>query len=366
MTQRSVIWIALAFAFIGGVLKLADFSHSRPSEPAPATEPHSAASHRPPATDGATARSSRSRPDEVGASGAVAADPDDDRRLAREDRAHDGSSSRTVESRSGAATANRMEPEVHAFHRFESRRARAPRHGGRAGGGGLRAGAVGAEGGAVLDAPSPAGGGTMAGAPTAAGGANGKGAPTPGQPATPTDVVYASGETEQYPTNGQVEVPDVSVSGRSGTLSFWMQPTWGAGSQDDASLVMLGDRMQVIKNVNFLRFEWQDDNNIEGGLGMPITDWKPGDWHQVTTTWAGNQFSLYVDGKLIGQANNYAGNFALPDDTRLYVGSDFPASRPVASGTIGGVDLRNRSMAAGEVANQYAQALAGKSQPGHK
>src|SRR5581483_8958853 len=61
MTQRSVIWIALAFAFIGGVLKLADFSHSRPSEPAPATESHSAASHRPPATDGATARSSRSR-----------------------------------------------------------------------------------------------------------------------------------------------------------------------------------------------------------------------------------------------------------------------------------------------------------------
>jgi hypothetical protein len=197
-------------------------------------------------------------------------------------------------------------------------------------------------------------------------GGSGSGAGTPATPpatvppqeAALPQFAYSTGDESRYATNEQVEVPDIGkITSGSGTLSFWLQPSWQEGNQDDATLAELGDgRLQVIKNVNFLRFEFTDDAGGKGGIGAPITDWQAGDWHQVTTTWSGNQFSLYVDGQLVSQTTYTGGPFQLPPDAKLFIGSNFPENRPVAPGVIGQVDVTGRPLGPGEVARLFAAA----------
>src|SRR5947199_215067 len=187
-------------------------------------------------------------------------------------------------------------------------------------------------------------------------------------PAAPADADARkrvdSGETTPDQTDTEVEVRDVKkLTGGAGSMSFWLQPGWDEGNHDDATFVQRGDnRLQVIKNVNFLRFEFLDDNGIPGGIGAPIAEWKAGEWHQVTTTWNGGQFSMYLDGQLVSQTV-HDGRVDLTPDTKLFIGSDFPESRPVAPGVIGKVDLQNRPLSPGEVADPY-QSATGPS--GHK
>lgn len=174
-------------------------------------------------------------------------------------------------------------------------------------------------------------------------------------PAAPvSDVIFDSGDSGQYATNTPTVVDDLEhIAGTSGTLSFWLQPQWGDGSVDDASFLELGDgRLRVLKNVNFLRFEWTGDGGETGGLGVPIASWKDGEWHAVTTTWSGNSYALYVDGQLVSSKSG-AGRVELTPDTTLTVGSNYPESRPIAPGTIARVDVRNRPLGPGEIANAY-------------
>jgi hypothetical protein len=183
----------------------------------------------------------------------------------------------------------------------------------------------------------------------------------PQQAAPPPPSGYETGEDSRYTLDQQIEVPDIGkVATRAGTVSFWLQPEWQAGNQDDASLIELGDSMQIIKNVNFLRFEFTDEAGGQGGIGAPITDWKAGEWHQVTTTWAGNHFQLYLDGQLVSQTTYPGGPIQLQPDSKLFIGSDFPESRPVAPGVIGKVDVQGRPLPASEISRQYvAQGASG-------
>ena len=177
---------------------------------------------------------------------------------------------------------------------------------------------------------------------------------------TRTDVAFDGGDTA-YETQAQVEVPDVGkITGAAGTMSFWLQPGWQEGNQDDATLMNLGDgRLQIVKNVGFLRFEFVDDAGGTGGLGTSIAEWREGEWHQVTATWNGTQYALYVDGQLVSQTV-HDGQVDLPSGAKLYIGSNFPEGRPVAHGTIGSVDLHNRPLGPGEVAGNF-HAVAGRS-----
>src|SRR5947199_374416 len=188
---------------------------------------------------------------------------------------------------------------------------------------------------------------------------------TPDTPPANTDVAFDSGETASYPTDSQVEVPDVKkIAGQAGTMSFWLQPGWEDGNHDDATFMQLGDsRLQVIKNVNFLRFEFVDDNGVAGGIGAPIAEWKAGEWHQVATTWNGNQFAMYIDGQLVSQTV-HDGRVDLAPGTRLFIGSDFPLSRPVAPGTIWGVDVSQQPWSARKVASQFQSVMGGQNPPG--
>jgi len=207
-----------------------------------------------------------------------------------------------------------------------------------------------------------AGLGAHGGTPTAAGvpagaapGAPGATPPSPASEQAP-QVGFASAEGTQYPTDEHVEVPVGKLSGQAGTMSFWLQPSWAEGNKDDASFLGLGNgALEVFKNVDFLRFEFTDQSGTRAGLGAPIDAWKAGEWHQVTTTWSGNRFSLYVDGQLVSQTT-INGGVQLPPDATLGIGSAFNEGRPVAPGVIGTVDVQPRPWTPAEVQRSHEAA----------
>jgi hypothetical protein len=177
---------------------------------------------------------------------------------------------------------------------------------------------------------------------------------TPAAPAN-ADVAFESTGSDQYPLNAQVEIPAAgNLVGQEGTVSFWLQPEWGDGNQDDATLVELGD-LQIVKNVHYLRAETASDGGV-GGLGVPVDDWSAGEWHQVAATWSGNLLALYIDGELVTQTVRDR-VVEVPPNARLYVGSDFADTRPVAPGLLGKVGVRNHPLAPAEVAREYLRAV---------
>jgi hypothetical protein len=167
------------------------------------------------------------------------------------------------------------------------------------------------------------------------------------------EIAYDGGPDHVFTTDWQVEVPDAGrISGDAGTVSFWLKPQWQGTNQDDATFVQLGDSgMQVVKNVNYLRFEYIDATGKENGLGLNIGDWRPGDWHQVTTTWANGNLALYVDGQQVSQ-ERYPNPPTFGSETKLYVGSNFPGT-PVAQGDISYLRVLNRDSPASEVGDQF-------------
>ena len=177
--------------------------------------------------------------------------------------------------------------------------------------------------------------------------------PTTSDTSANTDVAFDSGDNASYPTDAQVEVPDVKITGQAGTISFWLQPAWDGESREDASFVRLGDdRMRIYKSDHYLRFEITDTEGHPTSLGMPITNWTPNDWHQVATTWDGHVISFFVDGALIGQ-NAYEGQIDLPRDPKLFVGTN-GADQAVAPGRLAGVQVGNQPLTADAVSRRFA------------
>ena len=215
-----------------------------------------------------------------------------------------------------------------------------------------RTGDAGAPGAGVPGAP-PGGSPHAPGTPA---GASPPGAPPPTVPTSPAEsgTVFQSDAAVQYTLDTPVDVNDLTkLAGASGAVAFWLQPEWQPGNQDDADLVDIGDgRLQIIKNVSFLRLEFTDDAGETHGIGAPIPEWKAGEWHQVAGSWNGGTFQLYFDGQLVSQAT--IGNpFTLPKETGMTIGSDFPANRPIASGVMGGVDVQNQPLSANEVLARF-------------
>jgi hypothetical protein len=201
----------------------------------------------------------------------------------------------------------------------------------------------------------PSGQVALPGQPVAAGQtAHAREPETPAGPPANADIAFESTGGDQYPLNSQVEIPGAgNLAGQAGTVSFWLQPEWGDGNQDDATLAELGD-LQIVKNVHFLRVETASDGGV-GGVGVPIDSWSSGEWHQVAATWNGNLLALYVDGELVTQTVRDR-VVDVPPDAKLYVGSDYADSRPVAPGLLGRIDVRNHPLTPAEVATEYLRA----------
>ena len=170
--------------------------------------------------------------------------------------------------------------------------------------------------------------------------------------AVPYDV-WAEGE--RFPTTTPVDASELAqgLGGSRGSVSFWFQPRWNEDNQDDASFLEIADgSVRIVKNVDYLRLEFVDEDGIEHGLGAPISDWTPGEWHQVAGSWDGLTVALYFDGGLVRQAEIDA-PLVLPDGPRMRLGSDFPDYRPVAAGVVGGVRVNDRPLSSDEVRKRF-------------
>jgi hypothetical protein len=170
--------------------------------------------------------------------------------------------------------------------------------------------------------------------------------------AVPYDV-WAAGE--RFATATPVDASELArrLGGSSGSVSFWFQPRWNDGNQDDASFLEIADgSVRVVKNVDYLRLEFVDEDGVEHGLGAPISDWKPGEWHQVAGSWDGLTVALYFDGGLVRQAEIDA-PLVLPDGPRMRLGSDFPDYRPIAAGVVGGVRVNDRPLSSDDVRKRF-------------
>jgi hypothetical protein len=166
-------------------------------------------------------------------------------------------------------------------------------------------------------------------------------------------------EGERFATATPVAASDLAgrLGGSSGSVSFWFQPQWNEGNQDDASFLEIADgTVRVAKNVDFLRLEFVDADGAEHGLGASIGDWKTGEWHQIAGSWDGRMVALYFDGVLVRQAAIDV-PLALPEGPRMLVGSDFPEYRPVAAGIVGGVKVNARPLSAEDVRQRFAGAF---------
>lgn len=166
-------------------------------------------------------------------------------------------------------------------------------------------------------------------------------------------AVFSSDIALPYATATRATLDDVPLNGEAGTISLWLQSQWGEQSQDDASFVVFGDgAVRLVKNVSFLRFEVVDGAGNLVGLGAPIAEWRPGEWHQVVAAWDGRVVWLYVDGALVSTGAQ-AGAIDLPPGTPVHIGSAFPEGRPVASGLLAAVTIRTRALTPTAVAKRF-------------
>lgn len=168
------------------------------------------------------------------------------------------------------------------------------------------------------------------------------------------EPLFESGSTP-LPTNGFVQYGDIGeITADAGTLSFKVRPGWDLGSQEDATMVELGDgTMRIRKNVSFLRFEYVNEDGYEGGIGVPIPDWQNGEEHHVVGSWSGGTLWLYVDGKLAAQGTR-EGVVTLPEQPRLGIGSRDAHLYHTARGQVYEVEALNRPLTAAEVAERAA------------
>ncbi len=167
----------------------------------------------------------------------------------------------------------------------------------------------------------------------------------------PPEVVFEGGKEKRFETATQVQLEGAAkIAGDAGTMAFWLKPDWEPSDQNDAVFVQIGEGQQAIrvaKNVNFLRFEFFDSEGRERGVGVPLDDWKPGDWHQISATWVQGRLQLYVDGKPVSQ-NTFEVVPVLGEDPKAYVGSKLPSGSP-AVGEMVDVRILNRPLQPNEV-----------------
>jgi hypothetical protein len=172
-------------------------------------------------------------------------------------------------------------------------------------------------------------------------------------------LAFAHERAREYETTSETDAGRLKgVTGAGGTISLWLQPAWDAMSQDDASFVRIGDdRIRVYKSATHLRFEVTDANGQPIAVDMPFTDWNPGEWHHLLTTWDGRNaphvISFFVDGNIVGQSQ-YQGEIELPRKPKLYVGTNAP-DQPVAPGLVADVKVHTRPLSLEAVSRWFEE-----------
>jgi hypothetical protein len=113
----------------------------------------------------------------------------------------------------------------------------------------------------------------------------------------------------------------------------------------------IGSRISVARDGSDLRLIVSDDTGQESSIGVPISNWKPGEPHLITVTWGAGVERTYVDDKLVGQVD-YPSTFEIRPGTPLYIGSD-GRGIPGVSGTITDFTAYNRPLTPEEIASLF-------------
>jgi hypothetical protein len=132
--------------------------------------------------------------------------------------------------------------------------------------------------------------------------------------------------------DGRIEFPDGGgVNGESGEISFRIKPNWAGSDQTDNALVQLrqehewNNRLELVKNGEFLRFILTDNTGKEVDISSRITNWQALEEHEITARWNNGVTELLIDGQVAGRGQ-YPGQFEPPPQAPLYVGADWRGS----------------------------------------
>ena len=129
------------------------------------------------------------------------------------------------------------------------------------------------------------------------------------------------------PQDGVVTFPNIGSTGDSGVISINTRPDWNGNDPSDRSLLQVRqphqweNRMQLIKNGEFLRLIVTTDTGDTTEIVADIIEWAAGDAHEITATWDDGTIALYLDGRLAG-TSTYPGDVAFSPGTPMYLGSD--------------------------------------------
>ena len=105
---------------------------------------------------------------------------------------------------------------------------------------------------------------------------------------------------------------DGNLDPTAGTFSLWVRPLDWTGAEAGAAVFVdiEGEGKMLLGKGNTahegLVFSIRPANGEGTRVQADISDWMPGQWHQVTACWAPTAISLYCDGRLSGKAERAA------------------------------------------------------------
>ena len=151
----------------------------------------------------------------------------------------------------------------------------------------------------------------------------------------------ADGEWLDVGEDARLTFPDMgNLNPKSGTVSLDIVPNWNGSDSTDNSLMQIREphkwenRMQLVKNGQFLRFIVTDNTGYEADISYRIDNWVEGDAHRVTATWDEGVTTLYVDGRQVG-SNSFPGILDFQTSPDMHLGSDLQNG-----GSYGGANAR--------------------------
>ena len=173
---------------------------------------------------------------------------------------------------------------------------------------------------------------------------------------TKVDGVMVDGDTVEFSDDAQVTLPSGGhVNGQAGSIAFDIEPRWAGDEESNHSLLQIRDadtwanNLQIVKNLDSLRFVIVDSAGIQTDVSVNIGDWQADEAHRITATWGQATMTLYVDGQPVGQAP-LANGPTFKGTTPIHVGSDFPGSQyRSADGRISNLTIYGRALSANEV-----------------
>jgi len=115
-----------------------------------------------------------------------------------------------------------------------------------------------------------------------------------------------------------------NVSEIAGTCKFRFRPDWqgdSKGSPYPRTLIHIQgepftrDALSLIVFYNGMHLRaYGPDRKLSGVIETDVTDWQPGEWHDIAFTWGVGSAQLFVDGELKGEVKlrcPFGGNFSL-------------------------------------------------------